>query len=363
MKNKLIVCLIVSLFIATSLIIFIPKNEFTQKVSIDTVTYTNSDVSALWIRGNGSDPGFPFDGANVAPSYGMNYFSTNVIQVSWQYSWADINNSALFPADCEIYRQIGCTYAEAYSVANHSVWDSRIKGAWIDDFPVSLQSPANMSAIHSVLEAQGLTLGIVVYNRNYYDQSPYTWADITDYIDIIHYWFYPNSYGLLYPQFCGYEDDFETLRSWLPDKEYWLGIYLHYYNIGAFPLDFTYEQMSIAGKLMKLGHATRISILENFWIQHHLETATLVKDFVNNEIKHDYSTYFTVVDQDMAVIGIVFIGLGVAIIGTMMAVVPSKKEQHKLICPKPFTYGSFILEVELKYCPTCGLKLSLLDKQ
>ena len=279
--------------ISSSLALFLPHNQpqQTEKTTIEAVTYTNSDVAALWIRGNGSDPGFPFDGANVAPSYGMNYFSTNVIQISWQYTWADINNSALFPADCEIYRQIACTYAEAYSVANHSIWDSRIKGAWIDDFPVSLQTTANMSAIHGVLNAAGLTLGIVVYNRNYYDQSPNTWDDISAYFDIVHYWFYPNTYGLLYPQFAGYEDDFETFRSWLPSTmEYWLGIYLHYYNAGSYPLDFTAEQMSIAGKLMKLGHATKLSILENFWIQHNPETALLVKSFINNEYQKDYTT-------------------------------------------------------------------------
>ena len=282
----------IALLIVSSLALFLPQNSVPEeKASIEAVTYTNSNVAALWIRGNGSDPGFPFDGEDVAPSYGMNYFSTNVIQVSWQYNWTDINNSALFPADCEIYRQIACTYAEAYSVANHSIWDSRIKGAWIDDFPVSLQTTANMSAIHGVLNAAGLTLGIVVYNRNYYDQSPNTWDDISAYFDIVHYWFYPNTYGLLYPQFAGYEDDFETFRSWLPSTmEYWLGIYLHYYNAGAFPLDFTYEQMSIAGKLMKLGHASKLSILENFWIQHNPETASLVRDFINDEYQENFSS-------------------------------------------------------------------------
>ena len=306
MKGQLICILIVSLFLVSSfsqIVSFandgndrIPTiHELKDEtVKTMTVTYPNSDMSVLWIRKNGSDPGFDYGGANVNPSVGMNYFDTNVLQVSWGYSWSEINDTSLFPTNCEIYRQIDCVYAEASSVANHSLYDSRIKGAWIDDFQVSLQSPSNMSNIHSVLHAQNLTLGIVVYNRNYYDQSPYTWDDISAYIDIIHYWFYPNTYGLLYPQFAGYEDDFRTFQSWLPDTmEYWLGIYLHYYNAGSYPLDFTYEQLAIAGKLIKMGDVTRLSILENFWIQHNSETAELVRDFINEEIQSDYaSTWF-----------------------------------------------------------------------
>ena len=268
------------------------KTEDEMILKTTTTTYANSDVASLWIRRNGSDPApFGWPGANVSPSYGMNYFSTNVIQVSWSYSWADINDTSLFPSNCEIYKQIACTYAEAYSVANHSLYDSRIKGAWIDDFPVSLQSPTNMSNIHSVLDAQNLTLGVVVYNRNYYDQSPYTWADISAYIDIIHYWFYPNTYGLLYPQFAGYEDDFRTFQSWLPDTmQYWLGIYLHWYNVDYYPADYSYEQMSIACKLIKLGIVDRVSILENFWIQHNPETSEIVRDFLNDEYREMYSS-------------------------------------------------------------------------
>ena len=69
-----------------------------------------------------------------------------------------------------------------------------------------------------------------------------------------------------------------------------------------------------------------------------------------------------VMSQDMAVIGVVFLGLGVAIIGTMIAVMPSKKEQHKLICPniEAMFWGN---KVEPIYCPVCGLKLSLLDRK
>jgi len=65
-----------------------------------------------------------------------------------------------------------------------------------------------------------------------------------------------------------------------------------------------------------------------------------------------------VTSQSFAVAGIVFLGLGVAICGTLVAVVPSKKEQHKLVCTEP-TY----MDPDNLYCPECGLKLSLLDKK
>ena len=65
-----------------------------------------------------------------------------------------------------------------------------------------------------------------------------------------------------------------------------------------------------------------------------------------------------VMSQDMAVIGVVFLGLGAAIIGTMIAVVPSKKEQHKLVCTNPK-----YMDPDNTYCPECGLKLSLLEKK
>jgi hypothetical protein len=341
-KQRIAISLfVVFIFISTVFmsfaIMFTSKHtDLTEQIDskISSVSYTNSDVASLWIRRNGSDPNpFGWPNPNVQPTYGMNYFSTNVIQVSWSYTWDDINDTSQFPSDCEIYRQISCSYAEAYSVANHSLWDSRIKGAWIDDFQVSLQSPTNMSNIYSVLHAQDLTLGIVVYNRNYYDQVPYSWCDIEDYFDIVHYWFYPNTYSLLYPQFCGYEDDFETFRSWLPtDKQYWMGIYLHWYNVNYYPEDYSYEQMSIACKLIKLGHADRVSILENFWIQHNPDTAELVRDFLNNEYAKHYNTIWYWNSQTV----LSFSGA----VPIYPAIVTDIEEYHQVVSREGFTFES-----------------------
>jgi len=284
--------------IITETVIEETYNEYDWPSQTTSADFPNSDVSSLWIRRNGTDP-YPFDfydGANVSPSFGMNYFGTNVIQVHWSYNFSDIANPALFPVDCEMYIQVQYDAGYIESVADLALTDSRIKGVFIDDFEVSLQSPANMSdyydAIHHNDAVLGfeLTLGIIVYNRNYFDQTPYTWDSIKAYFDIIHFWYYPFSYTLLYEGLAGYEDDFMTLHSWMPEKEYWLGIYLHYYNLGAYPTDFTSEQLSIAGKLIKKEYATRFSILENFWIQHHPETSSMVRDFINDEFQMEYSS-------------------------------------------------------------------------
>lgn len=274
-----------------------------QDARTSTVTYPNSDISSLWVRKNGSDPGFPFPYANQLPSYGMNYFGTNVLQVTWDYSLSEIS-STLFPPGCQIYIQIdqdsGPGYAEI--VADYAAFnDSRIKGMFIDDFKVGQQSPANMSAIYTAVHhndawlANDLTLGIIVYNRNYMIQTPYNWSSIAPYFDIIHFWYYPFTYQLLYLGFAGYEDDFMTLYNYFVIsgiKDFWIGIYLHYYNLGDYPTNFTYEQMSIAGKLIQEGYASRYSLLENFWIRNNPETSILVKNFINNEFQRHYSTHW-----------------------------------------------------------------------
>jgi hypothetical protein len=301
----LLICVAMSL---TSVPLLSPDNEVVD-TSVETIiaegpSYpshysTSYDTSiytpALWVRKNGSDAGFDFPGANVAPSYGMNYFSTDVIQITWDYNFTEIGSS-LFPEDCIIYIQVQYDAGYIEAVADLALTDDRIRGVFIDDFQVGLQSPVNMSALYNATHHNDyafpydLTLGIIVYNRNYFIQSPYNWTSIEDYIDIIHFWYYPITYPMLYPGLAGYEDDFLTLHSWMPDKEYWMGIYLHYYNIGDYPIEFTTEQLGIAGKIIKMGYASRYSILENFWIQHNPETSILVRDFLSQEYLANWTT-------------------------------------------------------------------------
>ena len=299
-KTKWLTMFVVLMFLITSIstlatsLISTSGNHYVASV-FTTTAYPNSDVSSLWIRRNGSDPGFPYGGANVSPSVGMNYFGTNVLQVTPSYNFTNVADTTLFPTNSVLYLQTyGADYADA--VADLALTDSRIRGVWIDDFRVGLESPANLSLIfnnthhNDATLGYKLTLGLVVYQYNYFTQYPYSWAMIRPWFDIIHFWYYAFRYPLNYPGLAGYEDDFLTFHSWMPEKEYWLGIYLHWYNVVNYPLDFTYEQMSIGGKLIKLGYATRYSILENFWIQHNPETSALVRDFINDELQRDYTT-------------------------------------------------------------------------
>ena len=62
--------------------------------------------------------------------------------------------------------------------------------------------------------------------------------------------------------------------------------------------------------------------------------------------------------EGIVIIGAVLLGAGIAVVASVAAVTPSKKERHKLLCgPKPFC-----VDLEIIYCPSCGLKLSLLEK-
>jgi len=269
-----------------------PKKVFVE----NSEAYPNTDISSLWIRRNGSDPGFPYPGANQTPIFGMDYFGTKVIQVHPSYNLQDLENINLFPSNSIIY--YGINLGELVSIneiALLAVTDHRIKGMFVDDFPVGKESPANMSSMYSAVHSQDanlstpLTLALIFYQKDYYKQTPYSWASILPYFDIVHFWFYPKNYGLLFPEFAGYRDDFLSMRTLIPNKEYWLGIYLFFYSIGQYPTNFTSDQMSIGCKLIKEGKASRFSILENFWIKNFPITSQIVRNYL--DLYHqNYST-------------------------------------------------------------------------
>ena len=269
-----------------------PKKVFTE----NSLGYPNTDISSLWMRRNGSDPGFPYPGANQSPAFGMDYFGTKVIQVTESYTIQDLEDINLFPGDAIIYYQTEMgALVHAREIALLAVTDHRIKGMFIDDFRVGKESPENMSAMYSAIHSQDanlsspLTFGIIFYQKDYYHQTPYSWASVLPYFDIVHFWFYPRTYGLLFPEFAGYRDDFLSMRALIPNKEYWIGIYLFFYNIGQYPTNFTSDQMSIGCKLIKEGKASRFSILENFWIQNFPITAEIVRNYL--DLYHqNYST-------------------------------------------------------------------------
>lgn len=304
-----IVCLsiiVVGLFMVSSLpsksVLSTPSVPVTPSLQSHAkvaATYLNTNDAALWVRKNGSDLGYPYPGANVTPISGMNYFGTKTIQVS-QYTFNELNDSTLFPIWCREYVGMGADAASATYVADNALTNPRIMGMWIDDFPVAIESQANMSAISVALHhndialGRVLTLGVVVYQRDYYRQTPNSWASISQYIDIVHFWLYPTNYGSLWANFAGYETAFHDLQSMLPSTmEYWAGIYLHYYNVGTYPTDMIKLQLDIAGRLIKDGQMTKLSILENFWIQHNGPIASLVRDYLNAEITPSRSSVVT----------------------------------------------------------------------
>jgi hypothetical protein len=226
----------------------------------------------------------------------MNYFGTQTVQVTTiDYSFATLKDNSKFPLGTREYVNIGpdpltlCT-----QIADEALTNPRIMGAWWDDFPTGQQSHANMSALYAAIHhndltlGRTLTLGLVVYEANYYKQSPYGWAAIMGDFDIAHFWYYPDDYGLTYANFAGFETALRDFHRMIPTKEIWIGMYLHFYEFGpannSFPLDLTYNWLGISGRMFREGIATKLSILETFWIQHNTATAALVRDYLNTEM-------------------------------------------------------------------------------
>jgi len=300
----LIVCIMVTqLTVFTLFADHETEPEPIPEVQTLTSTTSNSEIANLWVRPDGSEIGVwnytPPYVANQTPLLGMNYFGTNVLLVTWDYLLPWINcTTSYFPADCEMYIQTQYGVDGYNAVADVARYDSRIIGVFVDDFEVSLQSPSNMSDYYLALHHEDtnftvprdLQFAVIVYNYNYFDQTPYSWEDIGSFVDIINFWYVGWTYPLTWNVFAGYRDDFMEMRNLIPDKEYWIGIYLHWYNAGQYPLKLTYELMSVGGKLIKEGLASQYSILENYWIQVHPETANIVRNFINNEYQANFTT-------------------------------------------------------------------------
>jgi len=286
---------ITAVILLSGLSSLVPDHQ--EKATTSTITsYPNTDDAVIWCRINGSNPGTNWPGANVAPLVGMNYFGTQTVQVTTiDYSFATLKDNSKFPLGTREYVNIGpdpltlCT-----QIADEALTNPRIMGGWWDDFPTGQQSNANMSALYTAIHhndlalGRNLTLGLVVYEYNYYKQSPYSWSDIMADFDIAHFWFYPDDYGLTYANFAGFETALRDFHRMIPSKEIWIGMYLHFYDWGpannSFPLDMTYNWLGISGRMFREGIATKLSILETFWIQHNTATAALVRDYLNTEM-------------------------------------------------------------------------------
>lgn len=268
-----------------------------------TSYYTNSDLVTLWVRINGSDPGFEYEGG-LSPTLGMNYFKTlSTCPRLSDYNYSSLTDSSVWgPADTAvetIFTTVDVITAAA--AADAAVSNPRIKYMVWDDFPVGTQSPANMSAIYSALhhEDANLTQGsvklmLVVYELGYFDQSPYTWAQIKSYFDGFSYWYYPTTYANTFTDFSGYEDCFMDLRAKVNDasKEYWLGYYLHFYNGGSYPSTLSYWWAGEALRLIEYGYASKLHVLENQWIVHNPMTASILKNYLEDEYDQGFVTVF-----------------------------------------------------------------------
>jgi hypothetical protein len=259
--------------------------------------YYFQDLVNTWVRIDGSDVGYPLDFTDSPPCLAANWFhSKSYTPRLADYSYTNLTNTAYWGIDADFYILCAASTTNANDIANNAKTNHGIKGMLWDDFPTSLQSPANVSAIYTALHhedvnlSQGpLSLIIVVYERDYFDQTPYTWASISDYFDAVSFWFYPDTYTNLWSNFYGYEDAFHDMRTFCgEDKEYWFGIYLHYYNQGAYPRELIYEQMGIALRNIDNGYATRLHILENQHIRVNPETSTLVKSYLESEYDNNF---------------------------------------------------------------------------
>lgn len=271
-------------------------------------SYPNTDIINLWTVHNQSEGGYDYPYELDSPALGMEFYGTSSLivgkAIGLDYSWEDLADAGLFPAEAEIYVPID-NYANggvawATQVADNAVTNPRIKGAWVNDAVSGWESGANMSAIYTALHHEDehleapLLLGLVIYERDYFVQSPNTWDDVDDYIDFIQFWYFPDSYGAIYANFAGYEDSFHDMKTMLPTQEFWIGVYLHFYSDGSYPIDFTYRQMSLACKWIADGEASKLTILSDYWISNEPESSWLVRNFVNSELTPDYSTTWNV---------------------------------------------------------------------
>lgn len=268
----------------------------------------NTDILNLWTVHNQSEGGYDYPNELDGPALGMEFYDTSSLvigkAIGLDYSWADLADPELFPADTELYVPID-SYANggvawATLVADNAVTNPRIKGAWINDAVSGWESGANMSAIYTALHHEDehlgapLLLGMVIYTRDYFVQDPNPWADIDEYLDFIQFWFYPDAYELLYPNFAGYEDAFYDLRALLPELDFWVGVYLHFYSDGEYPTDFLYRQLSQALRWVREGDASCITVLSDYWILNEPESAWLVRNMVDAEYNKAYSSSWAV---------------------------------------------------------------------
>lgn len=328
--TSVIMAMAVSCIMVTSgLLVFIPATHpasgSIESSSLTTSTYDLQNYVSIWQRKNvWIDEGVD-DLPDPIASDCMTFFGTNNLILSDMlnphgYNWTEVADPSIIPIDTTLVIQLGIgivadAVAIATDIADHAKTDARIIGIEWDDFRVGQESPANMTAIYNAVHhedanlSQGpLKLGLVVYTFNYFVQSPYTWASVENYFDIINFWFSPSDYYFAeYAERNGYYDTFLELAGWLPTKEFKLGIYLHMWNAGPGNKEYAYsgqlEQLLLGARLIREGYATGWTILENTFITadegigHN--SAHLVRNFLFQEFLPNYAS--TVIQSTLAV--------------------------------------------------------------
>lgn len=267
----------------------------------DSSYYVNDDIVNIWMGANLSAPLYPYPYANEPPATAANFFRTqsftplyadyDELNVSDDGYWGGSGSEFYFGID-PVQGVSLCT-----KIADQAVIDHRIKGAMWDDFAAGTIDPEDMEDVYDALHHEDtslpepLKLILVCYNKDYYKQTPYTWAEIHDYYDVISFWYYPHNYGTLWCDWWGYTDAFFDMRTLTGgDKEYWLGYYLHFYDLGNYPWAMSYQQAGIYLGLIKGGYADRLHVLGGFWVRNSPETSNVLKNFIEEEYWPDYYT-------------------------------------------------------------------------
>jgi hypothetical protein len=305
-RNQSLAVLVLGSMLLSAIIPVAPLDS--EPLAASIMVGGNTGIINLWTVHNQSEGGYDYPNELDGPALGMEFYDTSSLTIGTaigvDYSWADLADPGIFPADSELYIPLD-SYANggvawATQVADNAVTNPRIKGGWINDAVSGWESGANMSAIYTALHHEDehleapLLLGLVVYTRDYFVQSPNTWADIDEYLDYIQFWFYPDAFGLLYPNFAGYEDAFHDLRAMLPGLDFWVGIYLHFYSDGEYPKDLFYRQLSYALRWVREGDASCLTVISDFWILNEPESAWLVRNMVDAEYDMEYSSSWAV---------------------------------------------------------------------
>jgi len=262
-------------------------------------THEYSNFVTVWQRKNTSTPGLPLPYADLPPSYGMEFFRTNVLNIE-QYSEPEINDLSLFPADCNLiiiltgFMPTSYYVNAAINVSNQAKNDPRIIGALWDDFPVGEQSASNMTAIYRNIhhEDANLTQGplklfIVVYEENWYLDTPNSWASIDHYYDGVEFWLLAGGDEQhVWEHLVDYEMSIKEFRAGNQSKVIKGGIYLHMYfdARGIQPYDFTADELKIYGRLIKEGILQGISVLQPQCININPDTAYMIRNYIVNEM-------------------------------------------------------------------------------